>query len=457
MPGTYHPTLNEAVELAWAVNITVVIFPTLIRLDRQTVRWRAWRASEGSEDSEDSTGKDSTGKDSTGKDSTGKDSMGEDSKDKDSEMQKGRKGKRRSHILHCGSGCKRQKTKVAEVMRVLKEVRKDQKRIMKDQKKILAVLEKEGEHLDLKMYHPTLNDAIEAAYARNIKLTVFPTLLHVKQFKDLEAIVKWLLDLSEVHADPCKPCKDAGWECMPHNGNSIRCLHCFLKDAPSCTHQTRMVELGHAAAPRCMPYTEASNHDLTPVPASFEWKLKRRKTTDKKDRAKDGDVGAKVDEELGEDIGKWAVTVAAADGKDSGEEVVDELVDEQVDKPVDDDVPMVGTKRKAPKPRKAASRKKANSNNTGLLKDIQSLLQELVQTNTQLLDLKLRYYNLSSSSGSVDEANYKCTEHQTIRSLTVVAALRTDRQQSASAGPSKVTTGAAVEEGVVAGPSRAVS
>ncbi|KAI0697958.1 hypothetical protein C8T65DRAFT_743009 [Cerioporus squamosus] len=412
MPGTYHPTLNEAVESAWAANITVVIFPALIRLDsmlharldffcdiarerqkpcetcaaagrdcvlhnassyRCVACWVGARGcshldymvargyasgrnvqaadiavhhdaevgsddedamvlqtdsetesvegqvSEPTDDNDDgevceaSEGCEGCEGSEDSEDSEDENSACEDSEDEDSEMQEGRKGKRRSHIPHCGSRCKHPKTKLAEVMRVLKEVRKHQKRIIKDQKKILAVLEKDGvlasnahvarasnahvagasnapiagasnahvarasnapiagasnapiavkeekclpmwwddlplgsrlqrsdaeqsppglggQRLYPKMYHPTLKDAVEAAYARNINLTVFPALLRVKHFKDMEAIVKWLKDLSEVRADPCKPCKDAGRECMPHNGNSIRCLHCFLKE-----------------------------------------------------------------------------------------------------------------------------------------------------------------------------------------------------------------------------------
>ncbi len=93
--------------------------------------------------------------------------------------------------------------------------------------------------LDPKTYHPDLEAAVQAAYAANIDLTIIPALLRLKQFKGgMEEALKWLRDFTSVREDDCIPCVEAGRECTRHNGSSIRCLACYVTDAPACTHQT---------------------------------------------------------------------------------------------------------------------------------------------------------------------------------------------------------------------------
>ncbi len=98
--------------------------------------------------------------------------------------------------------------------------------------------------LDLITYHPDLELVIQAAYAANIDLTVIPALLNLKKFKGgMEEALKWLTDFTTVHKDDCIPCVEAGRDCTRHNGSSIRCLACYVTDAPACTHQTSTFSL----------------------------------------------------------------------------------------------------------------------------------------------------------------------------------------------------------------------
>ncbi|RDX47791.1 hypothetical protein OH76DRAFT_1419427 [Lentinus brumalis] len=130
--------------------------------------------------------------------------------------------------------------------------------------------------LDPNTYHPDLEPAVQAAYAANIDLTIIPALLRLKQFKGgMEEAVKWFRDFTTVREDDCIPCVEAGRECTRHNGSSIRCLACYVTDARACTHQTKMVQLGHAATPSCMDYKHARDLGLTPIPASLKWTGKR--------------------------------------------------------------------------------------------------------------------------------------------------------------------------------------
>ena len=89
--------------------------------------------------------------------------------------------------------------------------------------------------LNEQTYHPSMKEAVAAAYESGVVLRPFPALIRIEELADA---VAWLKDLSGVKSESCSTCARVGIPCIPHNGSSYRCLYCFLKNGDACSHQT---------------------------------------------------------------------------------------------------------------------------------------------------------------------------------------------------------------------------
>ncbi|TFK77751.1 hypothetical protein K466DRAFT_571280 [Polyporus arcularius HHB13444] len=275
--------------------------------------------------------------------------------------------------------------------------------------------------LDPKTYHPTLEAAVQEAYAQNIDLTVIPALLRYDSFTDMAAILKWLKDYSEVRSEDCQPCVTAGRECIRHNGSSIRCLACYITDARECSHQTiltctaEMVQRGHASTPPCMGNREADKEGLTPVPSALQWKPKREQVALKNAIRGNGltNTGALPD--------VAATTADETRTSDDEEEQVDELADDHSD--VEGPVVLGKGKQRAARRSSAArsapsnprtagangqarkrdntSRKRKATGDSATLLDIKALLERVVKTNDELLQFRRELCAASDESEDV--------------------------------------------------------
>ena len=84
-------------------------------------------------------------------------------------------------------------------------------------------------------FHPTLNQAVNAARAANIPIVTFPALL---RFDQLDASpIGFFRDIANAQLRRCDTCVAANRKCVLHNGSSYRCLACWVGGARGCSHQ----------------------------------------------------------------------------------------------------------------------------------------------------------------------------------------------------------------------------
>lgn len=84
-------------------------------------------------------------------------------------------------------------------------------------------------------YHPTLNEAVNAARAADIPVIIFPALLRMDLI-DATA-ERFFRDIAHARHKPCQSCTDANVRCVLHNGSSYRCLRCWVKQLRGCSHE----------------------------------------------------------------------------------------------------------------------------------------------------------------------------------------------------------------------------
>ncbi|KAI0688614.1 hypothetical protein C8T65DRAFT_700495 [Cerioporus squamosus] len=324
--------------------------------------------------------------------------------------------------------------------------------------------------LDPKTYHPTLNAAVEEAYGNNIDLLVFPALVRLDKLADVQ---KWLRDASDVRRQACTSCAKAGRDCILHNGNSLRCLYCYLTDARECSHQTAMERLGHAKTPPCMKYKVAVGLNLTPVPDGFAWAGKHGQEKGLLNDVLYGESGDTTegegmedeeegDETVGEEAGNRQQGGDDVEKGEEGEEEEEEE-EEEVDKLEEEEPARSKGKARAGGPSTVRQTQRMSTTTTKLtvaqvldarLSDMHATLREILTVQKKRLAVKRNFVNMLGSDSESDREAKKTEEAPKGRAeaaeAPAVAAPTPPSISTNVSGPSRLPA----REQPVAGPSR---